>query len=69
MKSVDLARDTSLARSMALNIPSPAGTEGAQAIRWFVCDARALATLDHSNPCPVIGPTMGATVRQPARRL
>lgn len=54
MGAVYLARDTALGRSVALKVPFlRAGDDGAQAVGRFLREARAAATLDHPNLCPV----------------
>jgi serine/threonine protein kinase/formylglycine-generating enzyme required for sulfatase activity len=53
MGAVYLALDTRLDRRVALKVPSFGPDEGAAAARRFDREARAAATLDHPNLCPV----------------
>ena len=53
MGAVYLAHDTQLDRQVALKVPHFTPTEGADAIERFYREARAAATLDHPNLCPV----------------
>ncbi|NLF73033.1 MAG: serine/threonine protein kinase [Candidatus Anammoximicrobium sp.] len=53
MGSVYLAHDTQLDRQVALKVPHFCGTEGQQAVERFLREARAAATIQHANLCPV----------------
>lgn len=53
MGSVYLAHDTQLDRQVALKVPHFSGTEGQQAVERFLREARAAATIQHANLCPV----------------
>src|SRR4051812_36210894 len=53
MGSVYLAHDTQLHRRVALKVPHFTPGDGPQAIQRFYREARAAATFDHPNLCPV----------------
>jgi serine/threonine protein kinase len=53
MGAVYLAHDLKLNRQVALKVPSFGPSDGPQAIQRFEREARAAATLDHPNLCPV----------------
>src|SRR5262249_43243391 len=52
MGTVYLAHDTQLDRAVALKVPS-FSAQDPTALERFYREARAPATLDHPNPCPV----------------
>ena len=53
MGAVYLAHDTKLDRPVALKVPFFDPADGPQAVQRFEREARAAATLDHPNLCPV----------------
>jgi predicted Ser/Thr protein kinase len=53
MGAVYLARDTQLDRLTALKIPRFTAAEGAEVRQRFLSEARAAATIEHPNICPV----------------
>ncbi len=53
MGAVYLAHDTQLDRQVALKVPHFTHSEGTDAIERFYREARAAATLDHPNLCPI----------------
>jgi len=53
MGSVYLAHDTQLDRQVALKVPHFSANEGQQAVERFLREARAAATIQHANLCPV----------------
>ena len=53
MGAVYLAHDTKLNRSVALKVPYFSPADGPQAVQRFEREARAAATLDHPNLCPI----------------
>jgi formylglycine-generating enzyme required for sulfatase activity/serine/threonine protein kinase len=53
MGSVYLAEDTQLRRRVALKVPDFGVSDGPEARRRFLHEARAAATLDHAYLCPV----------------
>ena len=53
MGAVYLAHDTRLDRKVALKVPFFHPSDGPQAVQRFEREARAAATLDHPNLCPV----------------
>lgn len=53
MGSVYLAEDTQLGRKVALKVPHFSADEGPRALDRFLREAKAAATLDHPNICPV----------------
>jgi len=53
MGSVYLAHDTQLDRHVALKVPHFSAQEGQQAVERFLREARAAATIQHANLCPV----------------
>ena len=53
MGAVYLAHDTKLDRQVALKVPFFHPADGPQAVQRFEREARAAATLDHPNLCPV----------------
>ena len=53
MGAVFLVHDTQLDRQVALKVPHFAGPDGPQAIERFYREARAAATIEHPNLCPV----------------
>ena len=53
MGAVYLAHDTQLDRQVALKVPHFMPSEGLDAIERFHREARAAATLDHPNLCPI----------------
>jgi uncharacterized protein (TIGR03067 family) len=53
MGAVYLAHDTRLDRQVALKVPFFTPADGPQAVQRFEREARAAATLDHVNLCPV----------------
>jgi formylglycine-generating enzyme required for sulfatase activity/serine/threonine protein kinase len=53
MGAVYLAHDTKLDRQVALKVPYFTPQDGPQAVQRFEREARAAATLDHPNLCPI----------------
>ncbi len=53
MGAVYLAHDTKLDRQVALKVPFFTPADGPQAVQRFEREARAAATLDHPNLCPI----------------
>jgi serine/threonine protein kinase len=53
MGAVYLAFDTKLEREVALKVPYFSPADGPQAVQRFEREARAAATLDHPNLCPI----------------
>jgi predicted Ser/Thr protein kinase len=53
MGSVYLAHDTQLDRSVALKVPHFKDDDGPEVLERFYREARAAATIDHPNICPV----------------
>jgi hypothetical protein len=53
MGAVYLAHDMQLDRQVALKVPRFSAEEGPQAIERFLREARAAATIQHPNLCPV----------------
>ena len=53
MGSVYLAHDTQLDRQVALKVPHFSANEGQQVVERFLREARAAATIQHANLCPV----------------
>jgi hypothetical protein len=53
MGAVYLAHDTQLDRQVALKVPHFGPADGPQVIDRFYAEARAAATFDHPNLCPV----------------
>jgi serine/threonine protein kinase/HEAT repeat protein len=53
MGTVWLAHDTQLDRAVALKVPHFTAADGPGALERFLREARAAATLDHPNLCPV----------------
>jgi hypothetical protein len=53
MGSVFLAHDTQLDRQVALKVPQLAASPESEVVQRFLREARAVATLEHPNVCPV----------------
>jgi predicted Ser/Thr protein kinase len=53
MGSVYLAHDTQLDRSVALKVPHFKEDDGPEVLERFIREARAAATIEHPNICPV----------------
>jgi TolB-like protein len=53
MGSVYLAHDTQLDRPVALKVPHFSAADGPEVLERFTREARAAATIDHPNICPV----------------
>jgi len=58
MGSVYLAHDSQLDRKVALKVPHFDPEDGERVLERFYREARAAATLDHANLCPVQRPSL-----------